>query len=65
MDALELARFAVDVAFKATALLGLTALVLLFARRSSAATRHLVAVAGLPGAIAMVPRGRCARRFAR
>jgi len=38
---------------RVTALLGLTSLLLLALRRSSASTRHLVAVAGLAGALAL------------
>jgi beta-lactamase regulating signal transducer with metallopeptidase domain/Tfp pilus assembly protein PilF len=55
MDALDLqfARFVLDIAVKTTALLAVTGLALLALRRASAATRHLVAVAGLAGALAI------------
>jgi beta-lactamase regulating signal transducer with metallopeptidase domain len=55
MHALDLARFAVDVSLKATALLVLASAALLALRRASAATRHLVAVAGLLGALTIPP----------
>jgi beta-lactamase regulating signal transducer with metallopeptidase domain/tetratricopeptide (TPR) repeat protein len=47
------ARFALDVAFKATVLLSLTALALVSAKRASAAVRQLVATLGLAGALAL------------
>src|SRR5438132_6454564 len=45
------ARFALDVAFKATVLLGITAVALLLLRRASAAARQLAATLGLAGAL--------------
>ncbi|PYQ33259.1 MAG: hypothetical protein DMF55_11895, partial [Acidobacteria bacterium] len=45
------ARFALDVAFKATVLLGITAVALLVLRRASAAARQLAATLGLAGAL--------------
>jgi beta-lactamase regulating signal transducer with metallopeptidase domain len=55
MDALDLqfGRYVLDVAVKATALLAVTAVALLALRKASAATRHLVAVVGLAGALAI------------
>jgi len=55
MDALDLqfARFVLDVAVKTTALLAVTGVALLVLHKASAATRHLVAVAGLAGALAI------------
>ena len=55
MDALDLqfARFVLDIAVKTTALLAVTGIALLALHKASAATRHLVAVAGLAGALAI------------
>jgi beta-lactamase regulating signal transducer with metallopeptidase domain/Tfp pilus assembly protein PilF len=55
MDALDLqfGRFVIDIAVKTTALLAVTGLALLALHKASAATRHLVAVAGLAGALAI------------
>jgi beta-lactamase regulating signal transducer with metallopeptidase domain len=55
MDALDLGfgRYVLDVAGKTTALLVVTAIALFALRKASAATRHLVAVAGLAGALAI------------
>jgi len=55
MDALDLqfGRFVLDVAVKTTALLAVTGVALLALHKASAATRHLVAVAGLAGALAI------------
>ncbi|MFL5398455.1 MAG: TPR end-of-group domain-containing protein [Myxococcales bacterium] len=55
MDALDLGfgRYVLDVAGKTTALLVVTAIALFALRKASAATRHLIAVAGLAGALAI------------
>ncbi|TMB33240.1 MAG: tetratricopeptide repeat protein [Deltaproteobacteria bacterium] len=55
MDALDLqfGRFVLDIAVKTTALLAVTGIALLALHKASAATRHLVAVAGLAGALAI------------
>jgi beta-lactamase regulating signal transducer with metallopeptidase domain/tetratricopeptide (TPR) repeat protein len=55
MDALDLqlGRFVLDIAVKTTALLAVTGVALLVLHKASAATRHLVAVAGLAGALAI------------
>ena len=47
------ARFALDVALKATVLLSITALALVALRRASAAARQLVATLGLAGTLAL------------
>src|SRR6266496_422825 len=44
-------RFALDVAFKATVLLAITALALVLLKRASAAARQLVATLGLAGSL--------------
>lgn len=49
----SIVRFALDVAFKATVLLGLTAVALLALRRASAAARQLVATLGLAGVLVL------------
>ena len=48
-----LVRFALDVAVKATLLLGVTAAALFFLKRTSASVRQLVATLGLAGALAL------------
>lgn len=48
-----LMRFAIEVALKATLLLGVTAVLLVLLRRQAAALRHRVAVLGLAGLIAL------------
>src|SRR2546430_1575834 len=55
MDALDLqfGRFVLDIAVKTIALLAVTGIALLALHKASAATRHLVAVAGLAGALAI------------
>ena len=49
----SIVRFALDVAFKATVLLGLTSVALLALRRASAAARQLVATLGLAGVLVL------------
>ena len=53
MDATVLARLALALGARVTALLALTALALFLLRRANAATRHLIAVAGLAGALVL------------
>lgn len=53
MDATALARLALALGARVTALLALTALALFLLRRANAATRHLIAVAGLAGALVL------------
>ena len=53
MDATVLARLALTLGARVTALLALTAIALFMLRRANAATRHLIAVAGLSGALVL------------
>ena len=53
MDPASVAQLAFGLGARVTALFALTAVALLALRRASAATRHLVAVAGLAGALAI------------
>ena len=47
------ARFALDVVFKATVLLGMTAVALFALKRASAAVRQMVATLGLAGVLVL------------
>jgi len=55
--------FSLDLAARASVLLGLTALALLVLRRAAAATRQVVATAGMAGALALTPLSLAMPRF--